>query len=74
MLAQELRSSKAFAIFVVGLAIFTDTLLLNLILPMLPYALHSRIGLPESDVQRWNSILLASYGGALIPGCRKSNT
>lgn len=71
MFAQKFRSSKTFVVFVVCTAIFTDTLLLNIVLPVLPYALSDRIGLSESDTQRWNSILLAAYGVALIFGSCK---
>lgn len=68
MFAREIRSSKGFVTFVVCVAIFTDMLLSNLIVPMLPYALLERVGLPKEDVQKWNSILLALYGGSQIVG------
>lgn len=68
MLARSFRSSKSFVTFVVCVAIFTDTLLLGLIVPILPYVLADRVGLPQQDVQRWTSILLALYGGALLLG------
>lgn len=71
MFAHNLRASKSFAIFVVCAAIFTDTTLAGLIVPILPYALKERVGLSQDEVQRWNSILLASYGGALMVGSRK---
>ncbi|KAL8798406.1 MAG: hypothetical protein Q9200_007782, partial [Gallowayella weberi] len=35
---------------------------------MLPYALSDRVGIAQEDVQRWNSILLGSFGGALMLG------
>lgn len=73
MFARELRSSQTFAIFVVCAAIFTDTTLACLIVPILPYALLERVGLSQDEVQRWNSILLASYGGALMIGSRKTS-
>lgn len=69
MLAQSFRASKTFTTFVVCVSIFTDILLQNLIVPVLPYALSERVGLSnKDDVQRWNSILLASYGGSLMVG------
>ena len=68
MLAHSLRASKTFTIFVVCIAIFTDTLLLNIVVPILPYVLSKRVGLSKEDVQQWNSILLASYGAALMLG------
>ncbi|KAE8147661.1 major facilitator superfamily domain-containing protein [Aspergillus avenaceus] len=60
------RSSKAFIIFVVVFAVFTDILLYGLIVPVTPTALHERVGLPEDDEQKWTSILLALYGAALL--------
>lgn len=73
MFAREIRASKGFVIFVVCVAYFTDMLLSNLIVPMLPYALLERVGLPEKDVQKWNSILLALYGGSQMVGSCMSN-
>lgn len=68
MFARRFRSSNPFLIFTVCVGVFTDMMLLNLIVPMLPYALSDRIGLPQEDVQRWNSILLGLYGGAQMFG------
>ncbi len=68
MMLRGFRSSKSFVIFVVCVAIFTDTFLGNLVAPVLPYALSERAGLSHEDVQIWNSILLASYGGAVMLG------
>ena len=68
MVAYKFRSSKPFVTFVVCVAMFTDMGLSNLILPVLPYALSERVGLVQEDVQRWNSILLASFGGAQVLG------
>lgn len=64
-----LRASKAFVVFVVCLAVFSDVLLQNLVVPVLPYALKERVGLvDEVDVQWWNSLLLAAFGGAFMTG------
>ncbi|MCJ1281403.1 hypothetical protein MMC26_000722 [Xylographa opegraphella] len=68
MLARKSRASKGFFTFVVCVAMFTDMGLANLILPVLPYALADRVGLAQEDVQRWNSILLASFGTAQMLG------
>ncbi|KAL8749601.1 MAG: hypothetical protein Q9199_007584, partial [Rusavskia elegans] len=68
MYARKLRSSDGFIVFVVGIAVFTDMMLYGLIVPMLPYALSDRVGIAQRDVQRWNSILLGSFGGALMLG------
>ena len=54
---------------VVSIAIFTDILLQNLIVPVLPFALRTRVGLrDEAEVQRWTAILLAASWGALTVG------
>ncbi len=64
-----LRASKAFTIFVVCVAVFSDVLLQNLVVPVLPYALKERVGLRnEADIQRWNSLLLSAFGGAFMLG------
>ncbi|KAL8761497.1 MAG: hypothetical protein Q9184_002376 [Pyrenodesmia sp. 2 TL-2023] len=70
MYAKGFRSSDGFIIFVVGAAVFTDMLLYGLIVPILPYTLTDRIGLPQKEVQKWNSILLGSFGAALTVGSR----
>ena len=65
----SLRSSTKFATFVVCTAIFADILLQNIVVPVLPYALHARVGLDdEADIQRWTSILLAAFGTAFMLG------
>ncbi len=75
MIAQKFRASKTFTTFVVCVSIFTDVLLQNLIVPVLPYALSERVGLSrEDDVQKWNSILLASFGGSSVVGSCRSNS
>ncbi|KAI4196414.1 MAG: hypothetical protein LQ350_006559 [Teloschistes chrysophthalmus] len=68
MYAPRFRSSNGFIIFVVGAAVFTDMMLYGLIVPMLPYALVDRVGISPEDIQKWNSILLGSFGGALMFG------
>lgn len=45
------RSSSAFVTLVVCVAIFTDIFLYGLVVPVLPFALKVRIGLPENDIQ-----------------------
>ncbi|KAI4115273.1 MAG: hypothetical protein LQ345_004106, partial [Seirophora villosa] len=68
MYASKLRSSDGFIIFVVGVAVFTDMMLYGLLVPILPYVLSDRVGVPQEDVQKWNSLLLGSFGGALTIG------
>lgn len=60
------RSSKAFIIAVICIAIFSDVFLYGVIVPVVPFSISERAGVPESDVQHWTSILLAVYGAALL--------
>ncbi|KAI4222728.1 MAG: hypothetical protein L6R36_005932 [Xanthoria steineri] len=70
MFSRSFRASKTFTTFVVSFAVFTDILIQNLVVPVLPYALHTRIGIDDQDsIQRWTSILLAAYGAMLMVGC-----
>lgn len=62
------RSSRAFIGSTVCIAIFTDILLYGIIVPVMPFALTNRIGIPSSDIQTWNAILLACYTIALFIG------
>lgn len=70
MLGRSLRSSKGFVMVVVCIAVFTDVFLYGLIVPMLPFALSERLGIPDHLIQRWNSILLGTYGAAILLGSR----
>ncbi|KAL2010984.1 hypothetical protein VTN00DRAFT_3702 [Thermoascus crustaceus] len=62
----KFRSSKAFIVGVVTIAVFTDIFLYGVIVPVTPTALEERVGLPPEDRQKWVSILLALYGAALL--------
>lgn len=62
------RSSKTFILAAVCIAIFTDLLIYGIIVPVMPYALTTRVGIPEDSVQTWNAILLACYTIALFIG------
>lgn len=53
---------------IVSLAIFTDIFYYALIIPVIPFSLTVQVGIPEEDVQRWTSILLACYSLALFVG------
>lgn len=63
-----LRSSKTFIAATVCIAIFTDILLYGIIVPVMPFALTTRVGIPPSDLQTWNALLLACYTIALCLG------
>lgn len=62
------RSSTFFIIMTVCLAIFTDIFYYALIVPVIPFSLTVRVGLPEDQVQQWTAILLACYSAALFVG------
>ncbi|CAK7245931.1 MAG: hypothetical protein STHCBS139747_007536 [Sporothrix thermara] len=64
----QYRSSTFFIVGTICVAIFTDIFLYGLIVPVMPYALTSRAGIAHDDLQRWNAILVATYGIALFVG------
>jgi hypothetical protein len=68
---RRMRASKSFTLFVLCVATFTDNLMYGLILPVLPFALIEHIGLPEHEVQKWTSILMGTFGGAVALGSGK---
>lgn len=43
-----------------------DVFLYSVIVPVIPFAIESRVGIQSSDVGRWVSVLLGVYGGALL--------
>lgn len=67
-LCLTLRSSRSFIAATVCIATFTDILLYGIIVPVMPYALTSRVGVSEDALQTWNAILLACYTIALFIG------
>lgn len=60
------RSSRSYTIFVVSYPVFIDIFLYGVIVPVIPFALQQRIGIPFRHLQHWVSILLAVYGGSLL--------
>ena len=64
----RLRSSYTFILITICIAIFTDIFLYAVIVPVIPFALRTRVGVAEEDVQHWVSVLLAVYGAALLAG------
>ncbi|THY37454.1 MFS general substrate transporter [Aureobasidium pullulans] len=62
----QIRSSVSFITLTVSLAVFTDIFLYGVVIPVIPFALTSRIGLEETEVQTWLSVLLAVYGAAMF--------
>ncbi|KAL4871079.1 hypothetical protein BDV12DRAFT_206922 [Aspergillus spectabilis] len=64
----EIRSSKGFVTWVVAIAVFTDVFIYGMIIPILPEVLKTRVSVPEDELQKWTSNLLAAFGGALFVG------
>ncbi|KAL2829217.1 major facilitator superfamily domain-containing protein [Aspergillus cavernicola] len=64
----EFRSSKGFVTWVVAIAVFTDVFIYGMIIPILPEVLKTRVSIPEDELQKWMSILLAAFGGAQFVG------
>lgn len=60
------RSNTFFIVATVGIGLFTDLFLYGLVVPILPYMLQDRVGLPENQVQSHVSGLLAAYAGASV--------
>ncbi|KAF2494284.1 MFS general substrate transporter [Lophium mytilinum] len=65
----KIRSSEPFITGTITLAVFTDMFLYSSIVPVIPFALQSRVGIDLENVQSWVSILIAVYGGALLAFC-----
>ncbi|KAF1937655.1 MFS general substrate transporter [Clathrospora elynae] len=62
----KFRSSEAFIVGTVSLAVFTDMFLYGVIVPVIPFAIQTRSHVEESRVQSWVSILVAIYGASLL--------
>ncbi|KAL4983875.1 major facilitator superfamily domain-containing protein [Aspergillus falconensis] len=60
------RSSKHFITWVVAIAVFTDVFIYGMIIPILPDMLRTRASIPKTEQQKWISILLAAFGGAIF--------
>lgn len=60
------RSNTLFIVSTVAIGLFTDLFLYGLIVPVLPYMLQDRVGLPQEQVQSHVSGLLAAYAAASV--------
>ncbi|GAB7346308.1 hypothetical protein MBLNU457_5028t1 [Dothideomycetes sp. NU457] len=60
------RSNTLFIISTVAIGLFTDLFLYGLVVPILPYMLQDRAGVPKEQVQTYTSGLLAAYAGASV--------
>ncbi|KAI4726972.1 MFS transporter-like protein [Aureobasidium sp. EXF-10728] len=60
------RSNTLFIVSTVAVGLFTDLFEYSLTIPILPYLLQDRVGLPEDQVQSHVDGLLAAYAGASV--------
>lgn len=60
------RSNSLFIIITVAVGMFSDLFLYGLVVPILPYLLEDRIGVPRHQIQSHVSGLLAAYAGASV--------
>lgn len=60
------RSNTFFIVSTVAVGLFTDLFLYGLVVPILPYMLQDRVGLPDDQVQSNVDGLLAAYAGASV--------
>ena len=60
------RSNTFFIIATVAVGLFTDLFLYGLIVPVLPFLLRDRVGIPISDAQPHVDGLLSAYAGASV--------
>ncbi|CAN6609526.1 hypothetical protein TRVA0_004S01332 [Trichomonascus vanleenenianus] len=64
----RLRSSQAFIVFVIFMAVFTDIFLYSVVVPVVPFAFEFRMGLAHDEIQSAVSKSLAIYSAGLIVG------
>ena len=60
------RSNTLFIIATVAVGLFTELFLYSLVVPVLPFMLHDRIGVPQDQVQSYVSVLLTVYAAASV--------
>jgi MFS family permease len=60
------RSNTLFIVATVAAGLFTDCFLYGLVVPILPFVLHDRIGVPSRNIQSHVDGLLAAYAGAQV--------
>lgn len=60
------RSNTLFILSTVAIGLFTDMFLYGLVVPILPYMLEDRVGLPKDQIQSHVDGLLACYAGASV--------
>jgi hypothetical protein len=61
-------SSVSYFTAIIATRRITYSLAYGVVVPVLPFALTERLGVPDEDVQKWNSILLGVLGIAILVG------
>lgn len=60
------RSNTLFILATIGIGLYTDLFLYSLIVPVLPFMLEDRAGIPPDQTQTYVSLMLATYAGASV--------
>lgn len=63
------RSKTSFIMATVAIGLFTDLFLYGLPVPLLPYILKDRLGLPATEIQSHSSGLLAAHAISSVVFC-----
>jgi MFS family permease len=62
------RSSQWFILITVCIALFTDSFVYGVLVPVLPFLLSDRSHISPGMAQLWTSALFAGFGGAILIG------
>lgn len=65
---RQFRSSTGYICLTAFMATFTDGFLYGAIVPVIPFSLVDRSGLPEDTVQIWLTVFLVTFGGSMVIG------
>ena len=60
------RSHTLFIVGAVTIGLFSETMLYGIVVPILPFILHDRMGVPYDKLQAYSSSLLAAYAGSSV--------
>ncbi|KAG5366176.1 putative MFS-type transporter C18.02 [Yarrowia sp. B02] len=62
----KFRSSNPVIIFSITMAVFTDVFLYGIVVPVIPFAFSTQMGVPEDQIQNQISRALALYAAGLV--------
>jgi MFS family permease len=60
------RSNTLFILTTVAIGLFTDLFLYSILVPVLPFMLEERAGIPSDQTQTYVSAMLATFAGAAV--------